>query len=74
MSFNSIVKQTPKFIKKTIQNKMGRKMETLGQFVKSTLEENRKELEEIRKLQRVLDQLRESESPRIYKISVSSNL
>lgn len=49
-------------------------METLDLFIERTLEENRKELEEIRKLQQILDQLIEYEKPRIYRISIENNL
>ena len=73
MCVDKIVLPLPTFIRKARKTKM-RKMETLNQFLKSTLEESQKELEEIRKLQQILDQLSESEGPRVYKISVSSNL
>jgi beta-phosphoglucomutase-like phosphatase (HAD superfamily) len=42
-------------------------------FIKTVLEENKEELEEIRKLAEIMDQLRREET-KIYVASVTSNL
>ena len=51
------------------------KQMSLSEFLEQALEESQEELEEIRKLQEILNQISESrERPQVYIISVTSNL